>query len=388
MVAGSRRAARALAITGFPRSAVLLDRRYTGAVQLRTLATLNFRNLVAPPIEFPAGVVALVGPNGAGKSNLLSAAYLGCTATPAAGTLAELVTIGQEQAYVAAEIEHDEGVSRVEIGIALGASGGRKSIKVDGQPARSGDVARLVGAVLVTPQDSDLVSGSPGARRSFLDSLLSRLSVRYALVLREYQRVVEQRNALLRHDPHSGSLGAWTQRLVDLGTEIDSLRTRVMARLCPLAADVYREVAAGTEPFEVSLSRNWSEESLAEAVDRSRHEEAARATTVVGPHRDDLVMTLAGRSLKAFGSRGEARTAALALKVAEYQLLGERHGEPPVLLVDDFSAELDAGRRAYLLDLVAATPQALVSGTEPPGRYDELFQVAHGALCREAVASA
>ncbi len=132
------------------------------------------------------------------------------------------------------------------------------------------------------------------------------------------------------------------------------------------------------------LSRNWSEASLAEAIERSRGEEAARATTVAGPHRDDLVMTLAGRSLKAFGSRGEARTAALALKVAEYRLLAERHEEPPVLLVDDFSAELDGARRAYLLDLVASTPQALVTGTEPPRRHDALFSIGDGTVRLEA----
>jgi len=353
-------------------------------VQLRSLATLNFRNLRTPRVEFPAGVVAVVGANGAGKSNLLAAAYLGCNAVPASGTLSELVTIGEDQAYVAAEVGHEEGVSRVEVGIGLGGNGGRKSIKIDGQAARAVDVARLMSAVLVTPRDSELIGGAPSGRRAFLDSLLSRLSARYALVLREYLRVLEQRNALLRTDPRSESLTTWTQRLVELGTEIDSLRTRVMSRLCPLAATVYRDVAAGSEPFEASLARNWTARDLAEAVAASRHDEVARTTTVVGPHRDDLVLTLGGRSLKAFGSRGEARTAALALKVAEYRLLAERHGEPPVLLVDDFSAELDSARRAYLLDLVANTPQALVSGTEPPRRHDALFAVAGGEVRLEA----
>ena len=324
--------------------------------------------------------MAIVGANGAGKSNLLWAAYLACNASQASGTLTELVTIGHDEAYVAADVQHAEGVSRIEVGIGVGAAGGRKSVKLDGQTARSIDVVRLVGAVLVTPQDSGLVSGSPSGRRAFLDSLLSRLSARYAVVLREYQRVLEQRNALLRTDPRASSLAAWTQRFVELGSEIDELRARVMLRLCPLAAEVYRDVAAGTQAFEVALTRNCDDLTLAEAVEASRFEEAARATTVVGPHRDDLSLRLAGRSLKAFGSRGEARTAALALKVAEYRLLSERHGEPPVLLVDDFSAELDEARRAYLLDLVATTPQALVTGTEPPRRYEFLLGIADGEL--------
>lgn len=354
-------------------------------MQLRSLATLNFRNLRTPRVEFSEGVVAIVGANGAGKSNLLSAGYLACNANQASGTLAELVTLGQEEAYVAADVEHAEGVSRIEIGIAVGASGGRKNVTLDGQSARTTDVARVVSAVLVTPQDSALVSGSPSGRRAFLDSLLSRLSARYAVVLREYQRVLEQRNALLRTDPRASSLAAWTERFVALGSEVDALRTRVMLRLCPLAADVYRDVAAGAASFDVTLRRNWDAGALADAVEASRHEEAARATTVVGPHRDDLELLLAGRSLKAFGSRGEARTAALALKVAEYRLLSERHGEPPVLLVDDFSAELDEARRAYLVELISTTPQALVTGTEPPPRFDRLLRVAAGDVM-EAVA--
>src|SRR5690606_22609651 len=112
----------------------------------------------------------------------------------------------------------------------------------------------------------------------------------------------------------------------------------------------------------------------AEAVAQSRFEEAARGTSVVGPHRDDLELLLDGRSLRSFGSRGEARTAALALRVAEYRLLSERHREPPVLLIDDFSAELDTSRREFLLELTASTPQALVSGTEPPPRFDSLLE--------------
>ena len=162
--------------------------------------------------------------------------------------------------------------------------------------------------------------------------------------------------------------------LSDLERRLAAARADFLAALAELPA----------EAAERPLMEDWTARDLAEAVAASRHDEVARTTTVVGPHRDDLVLTLGGRSLKAFGSRGEARTAALALKVAEYRLLAERHGEPPVLLVDDFSAELDSARRAYLLDLVANTPQALVSGTEPPRRHDALFAVAGGEVRLEA----
>jgi DNA replication and repair protein RecF len=345
-------------------------------VRLRSLTQLAFRNLVTRRVSFPDGVVALVGQNASGKSNLLAAAYLGCNGTLASGTLADMVAFGNEEAYVAVEVEHAAGVSQVEVGFAAG----RKVVKLDSQVARAADVSRHVAAVLITPEDSELVHGSPSSRRAFLDALISKVSARYAALVREYGRVLEQRNALLRLSPRDATLPDWTARLAAVGTEVDALRERLVARLCPLAADVYREVSGDEAPFAVRLARNWEGGDLAAALAATRAAELARGATVVGPHRDDLALTLGGMELRSYGSRGEARTAALALRVAEYRLLTERHGEPPVLLVDDFSAELDADRRAYLLSLTAATPQAIVTGTEPPPHHDALFRVSGGEL--------
>lgn len=320
-------------------------------MRLLSLTQLAFRNLATRRVEVPAGVVAFVGQNGSGKSNLLSAMYLGCNANLASGTLGDMVAFEHLEAYVAVDVEHAEGVASVEVGLASG----RKTVRLDSQPARASDVARHLAAVLVTPEDTELVHGSPSARRGYLDALISKVSARYSALLREYQRLLEQRNVLLRASPHDPSLQDWTARLADVGTEVDGLRARLVARLCPLAAQVYREVSGDAEGFEVALVRNWDAPTLEDALSAARPVELARGVTAVGPHRDDLSLTLGGKDLKAFGSRGEARTAALALRVAEYRLLSERHGEPPVLLVDDFSAELDADRRAYLLSLTATT---------------------------------
>lgn len=343
-------------------------------MRLRSLTQLAFRNLSTRRVDFPAGVVAVVGHNGSGKSNLLQAAYLGCNASLASGTLGDMVAFGHEEAYVAVEVEHAAGVSEVEVGLAAG----RKVVRLDSQTARAADVSRFVAAVLVTPEDSDLVHGSPSARRAYLDALLSKLSARYGALAREYARLLEQRNALLRLAPHDPSLPDWTARLVAVGAEVDDMRGRLVRRLCPIVAQVYGEVSGDESPFEVRLARNWEGDDLAQAVAATRGAELARGATAVGPHRDDLELTLGGMDLRAFGSRGEARTAALSLRVAEYRLLTERHGEPPVLLVDDFSAELDADRRAYLLSLTAATPQAIVTGTEPPPHHDALYRVTGG----------
>jgi len=351
-------------------------------VQLLSLSQLNVRNLQTSRLEFPAGINAVVGRNAAGKSNLLEAAYLACTGELAGAKTVELVRLGEEQGYVAAEVEHDEGVSQIEVGLAPG----RKHIRVDKQAARASDVARLVTAVLLTPEDADLVHGSPSGRRGYLDGLLARLSPRYGALLREFHRVVEQRNALLRLAPFDPTLEVWSERFLTLGTEIEDLKGRAVTRLAPLAAEVYAEIGGPSAPrLGVSLLRSHPHGTLAEALAASAEDELARRVTVVGPHRDDLGITLAGHSVQSYGSRGEARTAALALRVAEYRLLSEKHREPPVLLMDDFTAELDESRRAYLLRLAASTPQVLVTGTEPPPRFDRLLTVEAGVFSEGVV---
>ena len=346
---------------------------------LRSLAQLNFRNLATPRVAFTEGVTAIVGPNAAGKSNLLDAIYLGCTGDLPGGTIQETLRIGTDEGYVSVEIAHDDGVSRIEVGLAPG----RKALRLDGQHVRAVDVSRVTTAVLVTPEDADLVHGSPSGRRRYLDDLLGRLSPRYAVILREYQRVVEQRNALLKTSwsgsPDAGS-SVWTDRFVGLGDEIDDLRARAVDRICGLAAATYAEIAGGAKALRVRLLRSHDAQGLAEALERTADEERARGVTVVGPHRDDLALELDGHSVQAYGSRGEARTAALALRVAEYRLLAEKHREAPVLLLDDFTAELDADRRSYLLELTASTPQTLVSGTEPPPHADRAYRVLEGRI--------
>ena len=342
---------------------------------LKSLSQLNFRNLLTPRFEFSEDITAIVGQNAAGKSNLLDALYLGCTGDLPSGKIIESVRIGEEEGFVGVKIERDDGISTVEIGLAPS----RKVVRLDGQNVRSVDVAKVSAAVLVTPEDTDLIHGSPSGRRAYLDGLLGKLSLRYALLLREYNRVVDQRNAALKtfQDP---TLEVWTSRFLELGTEILSVRERAMIRIAEIAGATYSDIAGDGKALGVSLAKGEAAPSLEEQLNESHHEERARGVTVVGPHRDDLALTLDGHSVQAYGSRGEARTTSLALRVAEYQLLLEKHGEAPILLLDDFTAELDANRRAYLLDLAANTPQAIVSGTETPPQYGALFHVSGGSF--------
>jgi DNA replication and repair protein RecF len=349
-------------------------------VLLHSLSQLNFRNLTAASVTFPAGISLVTGANGAGKSNLLIACYLGLTGDLPFGRISDAVRLGESEAFVGARIEHSDGHSLVEVGLGPG----RKSIRLDGQAVRVEDLAAHSAAVLITPQDADMIHGAPALRRAFLDSLLSRVSIRYARLLREYSKVLEQRNAMLRAGWFDSSLDVWSDRFTELGSAIEELRTRALERLHGLAHAAYLEIAgaeaAGRE-LAVSL-RSENREALADALRASEQEERARGTTVVGPHRDDLILLLGGSSVQAFGSRGEARTVALALKVAEFRLLAAKHGEDPVLLLDDFTAELDASRRSYLLELMTGTSQAIISGTEAPQQLPagQVFTVTAGEV--------
>ncbi len=343
---------------------------------LRSLSQLNYRNLLSPRLELAEGINVIVGNNAAGKSNVLEAAYLACTGDLPGGKISEVLRLGEVEGFVGARIKRIDGISNIDIGL----TPGKKIIRLDGQTARALDIAKVSAAVLITPEDADLIHGSPSLRRHYLDSLLAKLSRRYALLHREYNRVVEQRNALLKGRAGELSLSIWSAKFVELGNEIMAMRLRAIKRIAEIANTSYAEIADDGKCLGISLHSGLAASNLQEKLQATAHEEQARGVTVVGPHRDDLVLELDGYSIQAYGSRGEARTASLALRVAEYRLLQEKHRETPVLLLDDFSSELDANRREYLLDLAANTPQAVVSGTEPPPRCDQRFSVSGGLV--------
>lgn len=324
---------------------------------LRSLSTLNYRNLAPATLEFPAGVSAVWGQNGAGKTNLLEAIYLGLTGLSDAPRLEQLVTQEHTEGYVRAEVWQGGSRSVLEVGLGRG----RKTIKADGVRVKTTELAQG-SAVWIRPEDSELVYGSPGTRRRYLDELLSRMSPRYAQTLQRYDRAVSQRNAALKSG-ESWAMPVWEESLATLGSELLSLRRRACGRIAELSAQANTALGSG-KALEIELLETTSPDNYRADFARVSGEERARGMTVIGPHRDDLRLTLGGLSAGDYASRGEARTIALSLRYAELELLRERYQEMPLLLIDDFSAELDPARRQFLLDLAAQVPQAIVTGTE------------------------
>ena len=341
---------------------------------LRSLQTLNYRHLEAAKLEFSSGLIAVVGGNAQGKTNLLEAAFVCLTGVLEVSRVETVIRLGEREAFVGAELMREDGITKLEVGLAKG----KKLAKVDGVRVKTADLARHASAVLIRPEDADLVHGSPSQRRAFLDALVARMSPRYAQALQLYERTLAQRNAALK----SGGVGleVWDARFSDLGTEIMRLRRRAVNKLRTLSQAAHSSLAGNSKKLELTLVETARLEDFHVHLNEKRREELARGSSAIGPHRDDLEIKLGNVLALDYASRGEARTIALAMRKAEFDLLSEKFGEAPVLLIDDFTAELDAYRRGFLLKLALSVPQAIVTGTEAPDHADKRFKIENGKL--------
>lgn len=360
-------------------------------MKVRTLTLRHFRNYRQADLVFGEGLHLVFGANAQGKSNLLEALHLALTGRPArAGRDVDLIAFGAEMARVRVGLERERAGRLEEVDLVLLREGERalRRLRVNGVPGTRRALSGRVGSVLAAPEDLAVVTGPPALRRRFLDAALVQLSPAYHDLLARYLRVVEQRNRLLRTGRFEG-VEPWDAQLVDLGARLTARRRAYVERLAPRAAAWYAVLAGRGEPLRVEYAPAWagSEEALpgvAEAALRAvRRAEVARRVTLTGPHRDDLRLAVAGCDLRTFGSRGQQRAAALALRVAEYEVAREEWGEAPILLLDDVVAELDPTRRDRLLGALGEG-QAILAlttvGARALDRPVRLYQVEAGTV--------
>jgi DNA replication and repair protein RecF len=365
-------------------------------VRLLGLRQKNFRNLSSPLFLPGPGLTTIVGGNAQGKTNLLEAIELVLGGELRNG-LVDRIAFGQSEAWLYAEVETQFGSSRLEVKL----SREGREYRLNEAPASLRELAGLPGAVLLGPDDLELVQGPPEERRRFLDLLLSRFSARYRAMLSHYSRALQQRNAALRGSLRgrgveavgwadapapagrlpseqaiaraamgkSGSIqaavGIWNHELVKYGSEILSLRRRMLSKLAPLAREAYRDLAPGE--LDLELSETTDPERFLQDLEDHLQEDLQRGATGVGPHRDDLIILLSGREAARFASQGESRSIALALRLAQHRLLWQHYEEAPILLIDEWNSELDTRRREALLAYAQSLPQAILAGLETPG---------------------
>lgn len=361
---------------------------------LSRLRLINFRNFAELELDLPLGVVVFTGANAQGKTTLLEAAYLLAIARSfRAENEREVITFragfNGEQALVSGIVEKKDRRLSVNVGYQSTARPGsvpsfasgldysvRKQIRVNRTRCTAAGLVGMMGAVLFSADDIELVYGAPSGRRRYLDILISQAEPLYINALQRYQRVLQHRNHLLKMlregRAESEELEFWNAELVREGSDITWQRQEVMKRLAIFCAEHFNQLREGGGDFQIAYcpnvaggdSRSSTEERFRESLAAFHQRESAIATTVVGPHRDDFRLLVDGLDMGTFASRGEARTLALTLRLSEASYLSAARDEEPVVLLDDVLSEMDAPRRRRVLEKVTHYQQALVTTTD------------------------
>lgn len=376
-------------------------------MRLTNLSLTNYRNFIRLETSFPPGPTLLVGANAQGKTSLLEAInYLTSASSPHTSSDRQLINfLAWEEsipfARLVAEVERADRLHKIEIRLLLeenGVAGDRrlrKEILINGVKRRVSDLAGVFNAVMFLPQDLRVIEGSPGDRRRFLDAALTQADVVYARTLREYGHVLSQRNALLKRlqerDSDNGQLRFWDEQLCELGAALIRARALALSELDDLTGPIHLALTRAVEalrldyrpsydpatepkgqlglPMETavdhtSIPRETIRAGMLKALQRTRADEIARGMTLLGPHRDDFNFRADGIDLSVYGSRGQNRTAMLAVQLATVEWLKDRTGETPVLLLDEVLAELDPIRREDLLQRVQTSQQAILTASD------------------------
>lgn len=376
-------------------------------MRVTRLALHDFRSYPEVELALDGGATAFVGANGQGKTNLVEAVdYLSRLDSHRVSSDAPLVRAGAERAVVRAEVARGERSALLELEITPGRA---NRARLNRSPlARTRDLVGVLRSVTFSPEDLALVKGDPAERRRLLDDLLVLRTPRLAGVKADYERVIKQRNSLLKSARSARTTGRhvdlstldiWNDKLAGLGGELVAARRVLLADLAPFLTDAYRTVASGAAQDRRSVSADYRtatptedatpaavRDALLAAMAERQREELDRAVSLVGPHRDDVDLAIGELPAKGYASHGESWSLALALRLASFTLLRADDDDDPVLILDDVFAELDESRRSRLAELVADAEQVLVTaavaGDVPEALEGARFDVRAGQVSR------
>jgi len=356
-------------------------------VRVRSLWLENFRSYASVEVKLSESFTALVGHNGAGKTNLLEGlAWLASLSSFRRAPVDAMVREGAATAVIRAEAEREGRNLLIEAELARS---GRNRVQVNRQPLRRArDLLGALRVTVFTPDDLVVVKGGPGERRGFLDDALVALHPRNDALRLELDRVLRQRNTLLKQsggrldESAAFTLDVWDQKMAEAGEALGRARADLVRRLGPVLSATYDALARSPAEVEADYRSVWLEQGLAAALVAARSDDVRRGVCTVGPHRDDVVLSIGGMPARTHASQGEQRTLALALRLAVHRVVAETTGSSPVLLLDDVFSELDPDRsEALLTNLPPGQVLLTTAGILPDGAApDTVLRIAGGDI--------
>lgn len=320
---------------------------------VESLALKNFRNYKSLDINFSDGINILYGENAQGKTNILEALFIAATTKSHKNSKdKDIIEFGSEEAHIRVNLKKRDVGHRIDMHLK---KNGAKGAAIDGiSIKRSTELFGMINIIFFSPEDLSVVKNGPGERRRFMDMEICQLSRLYYSNLLNYNKVLDQRNSVLKQIYYNPSLketlDIWDDQLVQFGASVIRERRNFLNMLNDIIRDIHKNLTSGNEEIKIVYEPNVTEESFSESLKQKREADIKNSSTLSGPQRDDFGIIINGRDVRVFGSQGQQRTAALSLKLAEIELVKKIINDSPVLLLDDVMSELDSRRRDSLLN--------------------------------------
>ena len=324
-------------------------------MRIKSLALNDFRNIENISIEFDKGLNIIYGDNAQGKTNILESIYVAGTTRSHKGSKdKEMIKLGEDEAHIRIILEKDDLDRKIDMHLKKSKS---KGVAVDGIPVhKSADIFGIVQLIFFSPEDLSMIKDSPAERRRFIDMELSQIEKIYLYNLSKYNKILTQRNNLLKQISYdtelSDTLDVWDEQLVSTGLEIIKSRRKFIFELNEIIKPIHEKLTGGKEELEIDYNPNVSEEDFKDKLKSGRNSDIYQKTTLTGPQRDDITFYINKNDVRKYGSQGQQRSTALSLKLSEIELFKKKTGDNPILLLDDVLSELDRSRQNYLIESI------------------------------------
>lgn len=357
-------------------------------MKVESIQLNNYRNYDSADITFSPGVNIFFGDNAQGKTNLLEAVYLSGTSRSHRGSKdKDLIRFGQEEAHIRLIFRKKDLSHRLDLHLKQKKS---KGIAIDGIPIKkTSELLGMLHIVFFSPEDLSIIKNGPSLRRKFLDMEMSQLDKSYLQYLIQYNRLIGERNNLLKQiavfPQLKETLDGWDEQIIETGIQIIKKRENFISLIDQMMEEIHGKLTGNREKIQVFYEKNSTIENFRDNLYSRRERDIRAGMTSIGPHRDDIAFQINGTDIRKFGSQGQQRTAALALKLSEIRLIQQISGEKPVLLLDDVLSELDNHRQNYLLESISDI-QTLISCTGLDDfvhsriHLDKVFSVCNGEV--------